>query len=114
VCKVLVSRGVEQSGSSSGSKFREVSVDTKLKGDIAEKAAGLGALQRGWGVLEPVGDRLPYDLVFDVEGTLVRIQVKAAWYSQSTENYVTDVRRTKTNRREMVRSRYREADFDLR
>ncbi len=49
-------------------------VDTKLKGDIAEQAAVLHALKRGWGVLKPVGDRLPYDLVFDVEGTLIKIQ----------------------------------------
>jgi len=41
-------------------------MDTKLKGDIAEQAAILQGLKRGWGVLKPVGDRLPYDLVFDV------------------------------------------------
>jgi hypothetical protein len=33
-------------------------MDTKLKGDIAEQAAILQALKRGWGVLRPVGDRL--------------------------------------------------------
>ncbi|MCB0551142.1 MAG: hypothetical protein KDD19_26465, partial [Phaeodactylibacter sp.] len=38
-------------------------MDTKLKGDIAEQALVLNALKRGWGVLTPVGDRLPYDLV---------------------------------------------------
>jgi hypothetical protein len=50
-------------------------MDTKLKGDIAEQAAILHALKFGWGVLKPVGDRLPYDLVFDVGGTLVKVQV---------------------------------------
>ena len=34
-------------------------MDTKLKGDIAEQAAVIEALRRGWGVLRPVGDRLP-------------------------------------------------------
>jgi hypothetical protein len=53
-------------------------MDTKLKGDIAEQAAVLAALERGWGVLRPLGDRLPYDLVFDVAGCLVKVQVKAA------------------------------------
>lgn len=51
-------------------------MDTKLKGDIAEQAAVLYALKRGWGVLKPFGDRLPYDLAFDVEGTLIKIQLK--------------------------------------
>ncbi|PHJ65981.1 hypothetical protein VF14_05870 [Nostoc linckia z18] len=45
-------------------------MDTKLRGDIAESAAVLHALKRGWGVLKPFGDRLPYDLAFDVEGIL--------------------------------------------
>jgi PD-(D/E)XK endonuclease len=40
-------------------------MDTKLKGEIAEQAAIFHTLKRGWGVLRPVGDRLPYDLVKD-------------------------------------------------
>lgn len=86
---------------------------TKLKGDIAEQAAALYALQQGWGVLQPLGDRLPYDLVFDVQGVLVRIQVKAAWFDERTGNYVVDNRRTKTNRRHMLRSSYEATDFDF-
>lgn len=88
-------------------------VDTKLKGDIAEQAAVLHALKRGWGVLKPVGDRLPYDLVFDVEGTLIKVQVKFAWFNESSGNYVVDNRRTKTNRRIMLRAAYSQSDFDF-
>ncbi|MGD1906368.1 MAG: group I intron-associated PD-(D/E)XK endonuclease [Leptolyngbyaceae cyanobacterium] len=79
-------------------------MDTKLKGDIAEQATILQALKRGWGVLKPVGDRLPYDLVFDLGYDLIKIQVKAAWLHSALGNYVIDNRRTKTNRRQMVRS----------
>jgi hypothetical protein len=88
-------------------------MNTKLKGDVAEQAAVLKALKQGWGVLEPVGDRLPYDLVFDVDGVLVKIQVKHAWMDNGTGNYVVDNRRTKTNRRRMVREAYSETDFDF-
>ena len=88
-------------------------MDTKLKGDIAEQAAILQALKRGWGVLKPVGDRLPYDLVFDVQGKLIKIQVKLAWFYRARGNYVVDNRRTKTNRRVMVREAYRSTDFDF-
>ena len=88
-------------------------MDTKLKGDIAEQAAILGALNRGWGVLTPVGDRLPYDLVFDVAGLLVKVQVKCAWFDKPSRNYVADNRRTKTNRRAMVREAYQAGDFDF-
>ena len=88
-------------------------MDTKLKGDLAEQAAILQALKRGWGVLKPVGDRLPYDLVFDVEGTLVKVQVKYGWFDRRTGNYVADNRRTKTNRRVMIRDVYTAMDFDF-
>lgn len=87
-------------------------MDTKLKGDIAEQAVILQALRRGWGVLRPVGDRLPYDLVFDIAGCFLKIQVKSAWFDALRGNYVTDTRRTKTNRRQMLRERYCETDFD--
>lgn len=88
-------------------------MNTKLKGDIAEQAAIFQALKHGWGVLKPVGDRLPYDLVFDIEGILIKIQVKSAWFDETSGNYVVDNRRTKTNRREMVRELYSITDFDF-
>lgn len=88
-------------------------MDTKLRGDIAEQATILQALKRGWGVLKPVGDRLPYDLVFDVRPNLIKIQVKSAWYDAPSGNYVVDNRRTKTNRRRMLREAYEIADFDF-
>ena len=91
----------------------QINVDTKLKGDIAEQAAVLYGLKHGWGVLKPVGDRLPYDLVFDVEGTLIKIQVKYAWFDEPSGNYVVDNRRTKTNRRSMVREAYKQSDFEF-
>ena len=88
-------------------------MDTKLTGDIAEQAAALQALKHGWGVLRPIGDRLPYDLVFDINGTLVKIQVKSAWWHERTGNYVANNRRTKTNRRIMLRQAYNHLDFDF-
>ena len=88
-------------------------VDTKSRGDIAEQAAVLQAMKRGWGVLRPVGDRLPYDLVFDVGGALVKVQVKSAWFDAPSGSYVVDNRRTKTNRRIMVRGVYSAVDFDF-
>jgi hypothetical protein len=88
-------------------------MSTKLKGDIAEQAAILHALRRGWGVLKPIGDRMPYDLVFHIEGTLVKVQVKCAWFNETRGNYVVDNRRTKTNRRTMIRDAYKPSDFDF-
>jgi len=88
-------------------------MNTKLKGDIAEQAVILFALKKGWGVLTPLGDRLAYDLVLDINDKLIRLQVKSAWFDKKTENYVVDVRRTKTNRRIMRREYYSDNDFDF-
>lgn len=86
-------------------------MDTKLRGDIAEQAAILRGLKYGWGVLRPIGDRLPYDLVYDIGGALIKVQVKCAWFDEAKGNYVIDTRHTKTNRREMVREVYSACDF---
>lgn len=102
-------------GSSLGSKAAiPIDImDTKLKGDIAEQAVVLYALRSGWGVLRPIGDRLAYDIVLDINGILVKIQVKAAWFDAKRNNYVVDNRRTKTNRRIMIREKYDLHDFDF-
>ena len=88
-------------------------MDTKLKADIAESAVITELLKRGFKVLKPVGDRLPYDLAVDAGSNLLRLQVKSAWFDKKNNSYCVDVRRTKTNRRKMLRSRYSEDDFDF-
>jgi len=88
-------------------------MDTKLKADIAESAVATELLKRGFKVLQPVGDRLPYDLGVDLAGRLIRIQVKSAWFDEKARYYTVDSRRTKTNRRRMLRQRYNADDFDF-
>jgi len=100
-------RGVEQTGSSQGS------MDTKLKADIAESAVTTELLKRGFRVLRPVGDRLSYDLGVDFQGKLIRVQVKSAWFNTKDKCYIVDARRTKTNRRRMLRAHYSKNDFDF-
>jgi len=88
-------------------------MNTKQKGDVTEQATVLQGLRRGWGVLRPIGDRLRYDLVFDVSGVLVKIQTKAAWFDELNQCYLVDNRMTKTNRRRMLRETYTPSDFDF-
>ncbi len=88
-------------------------MDTKLKADIAEYAVTVELLKRGFRVLRPIGDRLAYDLGVDLHGKLLRLQVKSAWFDPKAKSYVVDVRRTKTNRRRMLRQRYNADDFDF-
>lgn len=94
-------------------KARKYGLNTKAKGDIAEQAVILQLLKNGWGVAKPIGDRLSYDLIVDVEGKLCKIQVKSAWFRKSSSNFHCETRRTKTNRRVMLRSTYNSTDFDF-
>jgi len=48
-----------------------------------------------------------------VHSSLVRAQVKSAWKDLKSGNYVVDNRRTKTNRRKMIREKYSPHDFDF-
>ena len=88
-------------------------MDTKLKADIAESAVVTELLRRGFSVLKPIGDRHPYDVAIDLNGKLIRIQIKSAWFVKSKNHFAVDVRRTKTNRRVMRRERYKDDDFDF-
>ncbi len=74
--------------------------DTKLIGDLSERMVSVELLKLGLNVLEPVGDRLWYDLAIDLNGKLVRVQVRTAWYDSASDLYIGNVRSTKTNRAE--------------
>lgn len=73
--------------------------DTKLIGDISEFMVAVELLKRGFVVLQPIGDRLPYDLAIDLNGNLIRIQVRTAYYYKKTDCFVGNVRSIKTNRK---------------
>lgn len=87
-------------------------MNTKQKGDIAEQTVVLEALKREWNVLQPMGDHLPYDIVFEINGSFMKIQVKSAWFDKKTGNWVVDNRRSNTNQRSITRSSYATDDFD--
>ncbi len=56
---------------------------------------------------------MPYDIGVDLKGKFIRIQIKSAWFNAQDQCYAVDARRTKTNRRRMLRKRYSADDFDF-
>lgn len=87
--------------------------DTKLVGDISEHLVTVELLRKGFSVLVPVGDRLPYDRVVDFNGKFFRLQIRTAWYDQASDNYLGNVRNAKTNRKNYsyVKSNTKDVDF---
>jgi hypothetical protein len=49
---------------------------TKLKGDIAVSAVMFDLVKKGYIVSAPMSENAPYDLICDIGGNLLRIQVK--------------------------------------
>ncbi|MCC6758005.1 MAG: endonuclease [Candidatus Omnitrophica bacterium] len=88
-------------------------MDTKIKADVAEYAVIKELLKKNFNVLKPIGDRLPYDIAVEKDGKLIKIQVKYAWYDKVKKLHAVDARRTKTNRRRMLRKKYSDTDFDF-
>jgi PD-(D/E)XK nuclease superfamily protein len=52
--------------------------DTNHKGNVAEMAIAAKATRLGIPVLKPLIEHTRYDLVFDVDGRLLRVQCKCA------------------------------------
>ena len=51
--------------------------DTKKLGDLSEMEAAMFAIKQGIEVSKPIGDRYRYDQIWDINGKLLRIQVKS-------------------------------------
>lgn len=92
-------------------------METKKKGDISEQAFILLALQRGYSIARPIGDRLPYDCILDNLGKLFKVQVKTAYFSNAKGQkgllYSQGARNSLSNKREITYRWYKENDFDV-
>ena len=77
---------------------------TKQSGDLSEMKFVVWCLERGLGVSIPVGDRLPYDVVVDVNGRLLKVQVKTGWRRSDSALEVTASSTTTENGKWVYRS----------
>lgn len=87
---------------------------TKSRGDIAEYKVIAELLELGHSVLLPCGDRLPYDIAVDVDGRLLRIQVKRAYRTEYSDNsYQANVRQSQTNRKVYKTTKHAPDKYDF-
>lgn len=86
-------------------------VSSKAKGDIGEQIIILRALKRGWAVLVPIGDRLPYDLVIDTGKSLLKVQVRSGFPRNG--KWEIPVRKIYVGMKGPVASTYQSGDFDI-
>lgn len=86
-------------------------LDTKKKGNLTEMQCMSAFMAQGCGVSIPFGDNAKYDFVADVDGQLLKIQVKTA--SLKDENAIKfSCRSTHVNCSGVKNIRYSENEID--
>jgi prevent-host-death family protein len=83
------------------------------KGAIAEQAIVLAATKLGVRILRPVAEHGRTDLVFDIGGELLRVQVKWGRLSPERDVVIVSLLTSRCTPRGHVRSTYREGEVDL-
>ena len=95
----------------SNSVKKEMQLDTKKKGNLTEMQCMSAFMAQGCGVSIPFGDNAKYDFIADVDGQLLKIQVKTA--SLKDENAIKfSCRSTHVNCSGVKNIRYSENEID--
>src|SRR3712207_1143625 len=84
--------------------------DTNTKGSVAELEIAAAATRLGIGVLAPMTEHGRYDLVFDVERRLLRIQCK--WATLRDGVVLVPLNTSRHTPRGYVRTAYRRDEID--
>lgn len=95
------------------SLFIKDMLNSKQKGNITEVECMLAFLKLGNNVLTPYGDCERYDFVVDINGQLLKIQVKTSSISHIDEGYIVFKCANKTTcKGNFVRHRYNKEQID--
>ena len=89
----------------------ELELSSQKKGTITEMAVAIYLLQLGYNVSQPFCQDSKYDLIVDVEGKLLRLQVKKARLASST-SITFSCRSTTTNVKNCKSKKYNAEEID--
>lgn len=84
-----------------------------LKGDISKACVMAKLLKAGYTILEPLSENSRYDLVIDLKGKFIRIQVKTIYYKNDKKVYeMACYSETRRNKRH-IRNQYTKDEVDF-
>lgn len=75
-------------------------------GDITEYEFVLYCLKKNIPVSKPMTNNLPYDFIIDINGKLLKIQVKTGYDSPNKESFMFNTRSTSKNYNEITTKNY--------
>jgi PD-(D/E)XK endonuclease len=84
--------------------------DSNHKGNVAEAAIAAAAVRLGIGVLRPQAEHGRYDLVFEVDGSFLRIQCK--WSPLRADVVVVNLTGSRLTNAGSIRSTYGSDEID--
>ena len=87
--------------------------DTKLIGNIAELEVLNYVTKLGYQVSLPFGDRARYDQIWDIEGKLLKVQIKNAKLHESGDYIIVGCKSSNRKEGKWVTKRYTKDEIDF-
>ena len=75
-------------------------------GDITEYRFALYCMERNIPISKPMNNNLPYDFIIDLNGRLLKLQVKTGYNSSSKDCFMFNTRSTSKNYTEITNKDY--------
>jgi hypothetical protein len=95
-------------------EFSNVNTEVaKLQGNIGVARAIYEYTKKGFVVLTPLSDSSKYDLVVDMNGTLLKVQVKTSRMTSKSGGYVINLKTSGGNTSHNTIRKREDSDYDL-
>ena len=88
-------------------------MDKILKGDISKAFVIAKLLKEGYRVLEPLSENSRYDLVVELNGKFIRIQVKTIYYKNDFQVYEMVCYSTTRRNKVHIKNKYTSEEIDF-
>ena len=87
-------------------------VEKKQKGNLTELQCIAAFYEIGYSVSIPYGENSRYDFIADVDGHLIRVQVKSSSTKDGGKSYTFSCRSSRTNGKRTITKRYTKLEID--
>ena len=87
-------------------------VEKKQKGNLTELQCIAAFYEIGYSVSIPYGENSRYDFIADVEGHLIRVQVKSSSTKDDGKTYTFSCRSSRTNGKKTINKKYTKSEID--
>jgi hypothetical protein len=88
-------------------------VDKKQKGNLTELQCISAFYEMGYSVSIPYGENNRYDFIADVDGHLIKVQVKTSSTKDDGKSYTFSCRSSRTNGKRTINKKYTKSEIDF-